>query len=118
MNDQHCYNFEPELLASRPNFISATRLNNTAIGNKAILTEIAKDKSLFIDTDQIGAMFVQGTTWKTSQLGLVILALEGVIPIEDKRLPDISHDTDLEDSGEIQMNKSDTKQKEHATEEK
>ena len=89
MNDQHCYNFEPELLASRPNFISATRLNNTAIANKAILTEIAKDKSLFIDTDQISALFVQGTTWKTSQLGLVILALEGVIPIEDQRWPDI-----------------------------
>ena len=118
MNDPHCYNFEPELLASRPNFISATRLNNTAIGNKAILTEIAKDKSLLIDTDQISALFVQGTSWKTSQLGLVILALEGVIPIEDKRLPDISHDTDLEDSGEVQINKSDTKQKEHATEEK
>ena len=63
-------------------------------------------------------MFIQGTSWKTSQLGLVILALEGVIPIQDKRLPDMSHDPDLEDSGEITMNKSDTKQKEHATEEK
>ena len=105
-------------------FISATRLNNTAIGNKAILTEIAKDKSLFIDTDQISALFVQGTTWKTSQLGLVILALEGVIPIEDRRLPDIGHDTDLEQSSdEIQINKnirvnSDTQEKEPTTEKK
>ena len=74
---------------------------------------------MFIDTDQISALFVQGTTWKTSQLGLVILALEGVIPIEDRRLPDMGHDTDLEESsGEIQINKSDTKEKEPATEKK
>ena len=124
VTDQHCYNFEPELLASRPNFISATRLNNTALANQAVLTEIAKDRSLSIDTDQIGAMFVQGTTWKTSQLGLVILALEGIIPIEDRRLPDIGHDTDLEESSdEIQINKnirvnSDTQEKEPTTEKK
>ena len=70
-----------------------------------------------IDTDQINALFIQGTSWKTSQLGLVILALEGVIPIQDKRLPDMSHDPDLENSGEITF-QSDAKQKEHETEEK
>ena len=108
----HCNNFEPELLTSRPNYISATRLNNTASDNKNILSEIAQEKSLKIDTDQISAILTPGTTWKTTHLGLMILALEGVIPIQDKRLPDLGLDPDLETSGEVTFH-SDAKQKEH-----
>ena len=108
----HCNNFEPELLTSRPNYISATRLNNTASDNKNILSEIAQEKALKIDTDQISAILTPGTAWKTTHLGLMILALEGVIPIQDKRLPDIGLDPDLETSGEVTFH-SDAKQKEH-----
>ena len=77
---------DPEL-RSRPHSAGvSTRLDNKLTSaNRKIITEIAQSKGLVCDSDMLEEMFHNKTSWNITKYGILNLALQGVIPLMDKR---------------------------------
>ena len=60
-------------------------LTSTAQNNQRIIRELAKGVNLKIDTDMISDLFTSQPTWNVKKVGMLTLALFGIISVTDKR---------------------------------
>ena len=75
-----------------------------ASANTKIIKEIAQSKGLVCDSDVLEEMFHNKSSWNITKWGILSLALQGVIPLMDKRFT-LSDDEEQE-QGQDTLNKT------------
>ena len=97
----HAETLEPELRSRHHSGGVTTRL---ASANKKIITEIAQSKGLVCDSDVVEEMFQNRSSWNITKYGILCLALQGIIPLSDKRFT--LSDDEEEDQSQDTINKT------------
>ena len=71
--------------ATRLESLKIAMLSSRAQNNQRIIRDLAQVVNLKVDTDQISDLFTSQPTWNVKKVGMLTLALFGIITVTDKR---------------------------------